>query len=476
MGNARLVLIILLLAVSIKPVYAESDSAVSLRMRIRTTSDWTKVQVSGCGDIQLSNYTNNSPYNITYTPEADGFTVWIGKPQFDKTLTQVTLDLVTVNSGDLTVQITKGYIGFTSIKLSAWTGQWYRLVTRIVHKRTLGDQAYNYYTTTIPHELLDRYMINVIPKHTTHPEVLAIYYPWYDQPEDTGVGRHWGNVSTTQLEESQNYPLLGAYSSQNQTVLKYHLDQAMNHGVTCFASSWWGRDTYEDQTFQQLLENCGDFKTCIYYETNRDPCLTPEAIADELNYIINRYGNHAGYLRIREKPVILVFNVAGENRDTGFWDSIRDQTEDCFLVGDFRDPCFLPVFDGVHIYNELISEVHRETTQWISKQNMLLPDTINEFNEETRKGYIICENRLTVGTVSPGYNDTKIRPDGAILPRNGNTTYQGYWENVLAYSVDWVLITSWNEWHEATEIEPSRENGYSALRYTREMIEKWSQR
>ncbi|MFW6109416.1 MAG: glycoside hydrolase family 99-like domain-containing protein, partial [archaeon] len=80
---------------------------------------------------------------------------------------------------------------------------------------------------------------------------------------------------------------------------------------------------------------------------------------------------------------------------------------------------------------------------------------------------------LTVGTVTPGYDDTKIRVNGTKISREGNETYRKYWRPIHEYSLDWVLITSWNEWHEGTEIEPSRENGYSALYETRKQVEKF---
>jgi hypothetical protein len=33
----------------------------------------------------------------------------------------------------------------------------------------------------------------------------------------------------------------------------------------------------------------------------------------------------------------------------------------------------------------------------------------------------------------------------------------------IAANPDWILLTSWNEWHEGSEIEPSVENGEQAL-------------
>jgi hypothetical protein len=110
---------------------------------------------------------------------------------------------------------------------------------------------------------------------------------------------------------------------------------------------------------------------------------------------------------------------------------------------------------------------HRKITAWISDQNQILPySSVSVFNTQSRNGFIAYMDKLTIGTVSPGYDDTEIRINGKSLPRMGNTTYRQYWEHIHASKVDWVLITSWNEWHEGTEIEPSKEHGYDALRET----------
>ncbi len=57
---------------------------------------------------------------------------------------------------------------------------------------------------------------------------------------------------------------------------------------------------------------------------------------------------------------------------------------------------------------------------------------------------------------------------GAQVDRRGGATYDEYWDMAEEANVDWVLITSWNEWHEGTEIEPSLEHGFDALAQTRE--------
>ncbi|HID22466.1 MAG TPA: hypothetical protein EYP14_08700, partial [Planctomycetaceae bacterium] len=76
--------------------------------------------------------------------------------------------------------------------------------------------------------------------------------------------------------------------------------------------------------------------------------------------------------------------------------------------------------------------------------------------------------RISTVTVIPGYDDTKIRRPGLKVPRRDGALYRMQWEEAIAAQPDWVLITSWNEWHEGSEIEPSVEHGDQYLKLTAE--------
>ncbi|MGB9606302.1 MAG: glycoside hydrolase family 99-like domain-containing protein, partial [Bryobacteraceae bacterium] len=78
-------------------------------------------------------------------------------------------------------------------------------------------------------------------------------------------------------------------------------------------------------------------------------------------------------------------------------------------------------------------------------------------------------SKIAAVTVIPGYDDHKLgRPEPRpITSRHNGETYRILWEEAIAAGPDWVLITSWNEWHEGSEIEPSREYGDRALEQTK---------
>jgi len=70
--------------------------------------------------------------------------------------------------------------------------------------------------------------------------------------------------------------------------------------------------------------------------------------------------------------------------------------------------------------------------------------------------------KLFIPSVGPGYWDDRAVPAGADEPeaartRDGGTasTYQAAWRAALSTRAPIVTITSFNEWHEGSQIEPA---------------------
>ena len=63
---------------------------------------------------------------------------------------------------------------------------------------------------------------------------------------------------------------------------------------------------------------------------------------------------------------------------------------------------------------------------------------------------------LCAPSVGPGYDALRARGDPRLLSRRKGATYDGMWLAALRSGADRVTITSYNEWHEGTQIEPAR--------------------
>jgi hypothetical protein len=76
--------------------------------------------------------------------------------------------------------------------------------------------------------------------------------------------------------------------------------------------------------------------------------------------------------------------------------------------------------------------------------------------------------KISTVTVMPGYDDRSVHrpPPRPVTARWGGETYEALWREAIAAAPDYVLITSWNEWHEGSELEPSVEYGSQILNET----------
>ena len=291
-------------------------------------------------------------------------------------------------------------------------------------------------------------------------EVLAFYYTWY------GPARHWGIVDAARhdIEAARDYPVKGAYDSHDPAIIAWQISAARKHGITGFIATWWGQGTYEDQAVQLVLEAAArkHFKATIYWETA--PGKGAEQVDNAVNdlaYVLTRYGTNRAFLRVDGKPVIFVYGRVMGQMPFGSWPEIisraRARAGDFLLIADGYSERNAARFDGLHTYNicgAVKGKTPAELRAWAAAH---YADAVKLAREH---GRIACV------TVIPGYDDTKIRKPGLKAERLNGQVYRVLWDQAIKARPDWVLITSWNEWHEGSEIEPSLEYGDQYLRIT----------
>jgi hypothetical protein len=75
--------------------------------------------------------------------------------------------------------------------------------------------------------------------------------------------------------------------------------------------------------------------------------------------------------------------------------------------------------------------------------------------------------------VSPGSDARKAYKRDTQTDRLDGRTYRTYWDEAIKANPDWIIVTSWNEWAEGTEIEPSLELGDKYLQITAEYARRF---
>ena len=485
------ILCILLLNLSVGLRHAsgveEAGHALALEVVFRTDSDWSLLNFTGLGRVLVGEHEVLAGVEASenYVNFHNGyFTVFTGKEAYDATPVEIRVRLVALDPEDsLPLRVGKGHIGETGVTVMAWAGGGFKEVAAFSHVGVnLRDPVANQRDYRVKAERLSEGRIEVeTPALTPGSEklVLAFHYPWYGARDGPAGGWvHWGEPDGESIPESAHYPILGPYDSLDPGLVEVQIRLAQGAGIDGFISSWWGPGEREDEAFAMLLKKAEElgFCTTIYFESVRTsdrPVLTSLDVARELEYVLDTYGGSEAFLRLWGKPVIFVYNAEAHGRGPGFWAEARSILEkrwgEVFLIGDYRAEGFNGVFDGAHTYIEIdpgeASRAFRRYSDW----SIAAPGSDFEGVMEAVRaaGRLVLTRRVSCGTVVPGYDDREVRDPGAMVDRRGGATYGEYWDMAEEASVDWVLVTSWNEWHEGTEIEPSLEHGFEALSQTR---------
>jgi glycoprotein endo-alpha-1,2-mannosidase len=305
--------------------------------------------------------------------------------------------------------------------------------------------------------------------------VLAFYYPWYGIPDGPGgAGKvvHWGKIDARghDIAASTHYPLLGAYDSHDPKVIEQHCQWATDAHVDTFIVSWWGHGDYTDRAMPKILDICAShgMSACIYYETVPQP-QTAETAAQDIIRVLQKYGSHKAHLKVGGKPVVFIYGRAvGQLGLTGWLAAVKlinaGFPGGAVLIGDEFSYGAARVFDGIHTYNTAGSVAGKSLAD------------LQKWAAGTYPSWVQLADgadKISTITVIPGYDDTKIRKPGLAVDRLDGELYRVQWEQAIAVDPHWVLVTTFNEWHEGSEIEPSLEFGRKYLDLTGPFAERF---
>jgi hypothetical protein len=306
----------------------------------------------------------------------------------------------------------------------------------------------------------------------------AYYYPWYYK-------ERWTNEPVT------NTPKLGWYSSDDRKVAADHIRWAKQADLDFFLISWLSPDGGEGKNLKEAvlpeLEEAR-FRFALLYETPLalglpagkpidlagtlpDGAKAGDRFVEHFDHLAEAYLKHKQYLRFDGKAVVIIYLVRDVVNAGPYLKAVRERLGrrgvDLYLIADV-------------VYWEAPDKLDwallKEHFQAVTAYNMyyrpkFLEAVQRQFEASDRAAR--TQGLRLVPNVMPGYDDTPLRgTERVTINRRRGMFYRDYWgvaSQFVGPDQPFLLVTSFNEWHEGTELEPSTEYGDMYLRLTREL-------
>ena len=280
--------------------------------------------------------------------------------------------------------------------------------------------------------------------------ILAFYYAWFD----------W-NTWALNLAEQPAQP----YLSADPMTVQRHVQEARQAGIDALIHAWYGPTVENNQTepnFTLLLNAAQEqgLHAALSVDLAPDTAFlrNTQEIVEALTVIRDRHAQHPAYLRVDERPVVFFWRQ--EQYSVAVWSALRQQVDPNFTqlwIAEGTRSEYLEVFDGLYLYS----------VAWTATPGPIMQRWGDEVRRwETQLG----QPRYWVATTMPGYNDLVTgRTDAFVRERADGGYYRTTWEAAHQSDPDWIVITSFNEWVEGTQIEPATGYGRSYLDLTAQL-------
>ncbi len=319
---------------------------------------------------------------------------------------------------------------------------------------------------------------------TSDPLVGVYYYPWYREP--TPQSNRWRRAMRLHLEEP-HIPMSGLYDSRDPGVISDHIEQSLRGGIDFWAVSWWGPDSFSDETYRNhILEHpqSNRLKYAILYEsTGRFGKFNSPDYSNwltDLQYFRDNYWDDPRYLKVGGKPVVFVYltRVYFRERAQGVLEEMRKQFPELYLVGDdvfFASGVDSRVDPNARYKSAWAGNFDAVTAYDVYGQSIKVLGGTRHAVDVLAANYKQAKaaaNRVGAGfipAIAPGYNDTAVRdghPGRARYFTDDPDSQEGdiframirqvALPNLDDRAANMIVITSFNEWYEDTQIEPTK--------------------
>ena len=254
----------------------------------------------------------------------------------------------------------------------------------------------------------------------------VFYYPWFATPRTDGHYAHWqqGGSTPPASLSSGFYPARGPYSSADALVLDAQMREIAAAGIGTVITSWWGSGSFEDGRLPQVIEaaHANGLTVAAHLEPYRGRTVA---------------STEADIRGLQARGISDFYIWDSSSLPDAEWAELNERLTDVRLFANTNLPGKAAAgrFDGLYTYDVLLY------------RGALFP----RLCRQARRLGLLC-----APSVGPGYDARRATGDPRVRSRRNGATYDSMWRGAVRAHADLVTITSYNEWHEGTQIEPAR--------------------
>lgn len=297
---------------------------------------------------------------------------------------------------------------------------------------------------------------------------ISFYYNWYGNTETDGESLHWRHhIAATPPQTGSAgiipgtvddiacdfYPQLGLYSSNDRGTIQEHLKMHVQARIGVLSLTWWGEADFNNRSVTILLDEAQKLGLKVCFHIEPYPNRNAHTLQTNIKYIIDRWGDHPAFYETNGLPMFFVYD--SYLLDNEEWMklltkegefSIRDTKYDALYIGlalekESLDDILVSGFDGFYTYFG--------ATRFTEASDPATWKYMQSWAENNGK--------IFIPSVAPGYIDTRIRPwnTNTTRDRRNGKYYDDMFKAAIDCNASYISITSFNEWHEGTQIEPA---------------------
>ena len=260
--------------------------------------------------------------------------------------------------------------------------------------------------------------------------VSIFYYPWWGSPSVDGTYQHWqqnGHLPPTDIS-SDFYPARGTYSSDNPQVVDAQMAEIARTGAEEVVTSWWGWGSPTDARLPLIMRSAQAHGLSVAVQLEPYIGLTASTVAGDLPHF-----RDLGITRI------YVYEPFETLTDAD-WSGLIAALPGVQMLAQTVDVkrAAADGFAGVYTYD-------------IVRYGA---GSLAGFCAKAHAAHLLC-----APSVGPGFEADRATGDPHVKPRRDGKTYDAMWRAAIRSRPDRITITSYNEWHEGTQIEPASAAG-----------------